>query len=182
LVSSVAAFKDYQQNKAWVWEHQAITRARFIAGDKRIEKAFEQIRSDVLCQARDVQKLKLEVIEMREKMRLAQHLTKNSFDIKHSLGGIIDVEFITQYLVLAYSSQYPQLSANIGNIGLLKLFSSLNLIDHELAEKVTLAYREYRKLQHEFKLQDTSQLKVEAESVALHSQAVLTLWESILAI
>ena len=116
LVSSVAAFRDYQLNKAWVWEHQAITRARFVAGDSNIGKAFDTIRNEVMTQARDMQKLKVEVIAMREKMRAAQVLSEDMFDIKHSVGGIIDVEFIVQYLVLAYAKKYPQLTENIGNI------------------------------------------------------------------
>ena len=179
LVSSVEAFRDYQQHKAWVWEHQAITRARFVAGDTNIGKAFEKIRTDVLVQTPDIEKLKSEVLSMREKMRASHKPQADLFDIKHDAGGIIDVEFLVQYLVLAYAKQYPQLTDNIGNIGLLKLLASLNIIEHKIAEKVILAYREYRSLQHAFKLQGATQLRVEAKSVHANVQAVCALWQQI---
>ncbi|MES2181125.1 MAG: bifunctional [glutamate--ammonia ligase]-adenylyl-L-tyrosine phosphorylase/[glutamate--ammonia-ligase] adenylyltransferase, partial [Pseudomonadota bacterium] len=149
LVSSVHAFKDYQLNKAWVWEHQAITRARFVTGDSDIGKAFEQIRVEVLTQTRDDDKLKAEVLGMREKMRAAQGVsprngiasknTTEMFELKNGVGGIIDVEFLVQFLVLAHAKQYPQLTGNIGNIALLKLLASLNIIEADAAEKVALA-------------------------------------------
>ena len=179
LVSSVTAFRDYQLNKAWVWEHQAITRARFVAGDASIGAAFEKIRIEVLTQTRDVEKLKAEVLSMREKMRAAQIFLPNMFDLKHSIGGIIDVEFMVQYLVLTHAKQHPQLTANIGNIGLLKLLASLNIIDHTVAEKIVLAYRECRSLQHALKLQGVTQLRVELKSISTNVQAVSTLWQQV---
>ena len=179
LVSTIAAFRDYQLNKAWVWEHQALTRARFVAGDSEIGKAFEQIRIKVLTQTRDVEKLKAEVLNMREKMRATQTFVANMFDIKHSVGGIIDVEFMVQYLVLAHAKNYPQLTANIGNIGLLKLLASLHIIDHTIAEKVVLAYRECRQLQHALRLQGATLLLVEAKSISPNVQAVSALWKQI---
>ena len=177
LVSSVAAFREYQLNKAWVWEHQALTRARFLAGDPEIGAAFDAIRIEVLIQARDVQNLKTEVMQMREKMHLSQKtgvqtVVANMFDIKHSTGGIIDVEFLVQYLVLAHAKQYPQLTENIGNIALLKLLASLNIIEHNLAEKVVLAYRDYRRLQHTLKLQGAPHMHVETITVSTHIMAV----------
>ena len=181
LVSSVTAFREYQLNKAWVWEHQALTRARFVAGDASIGKAFEQIRIEVLTQSRDAQKLKTEVINMREKMRAAQTFVAGMVDIKHSLGGIIDVEFLVQYLVLAHAKQYPQLTGNIGNIGLLKLLASLNIIDHDLAEKVVLAYRDYRRMQHALKLQGAPHMRVELALVSEHANAVKALWGKVFA-
>ncbi len=188
LVSTVGAFRDYQLNKAWVWEHQAITRARFVAGDSKIGKAFEQIRIEVLTQARDVEKLKTEVLSMREKMRAAQSATsKNSlsqnnaemFELKNGAGGIIDVEFLVQFLVLAHAKQHPQLTENIGNIALLKLLATLKIIEAEAAEKVALAYREYRKMQHALKLQGVAQTKVEVALVEIHIRAVTVLWKQI---
>ena len=198
LVSTVAAFRDYQLNKAWVWEHQAITRARFIAGDASIGAAFEQIRIEVLMQTRDVEKLKAEVLNMREKMRTAQsssfksasfksisfksNLSKNDtaiFELKNGVGGIIDVEFLVQFLVLAHANQYPQLTANIGNIALLKLLATLNIIQADAAEKVANAYREYRKMQHALKLQGMVQTKVALSSVVAHIHAVNTLWQQV---
>jgi glutamate-ammonia-ligase adenylyltransferase len=181
LVSSIEAFKEYQLQKAWVWEHQAITRARFVAGDNKIGDAFEKIRIEVMTQQRDDEALKLEVQSMREKMRSAQHIEANMFDIKHSVGGIIDVEFLVQYLVLAYAKQYPQLTGNIGNIGLLRLLASLNIIELDLADKVVLAYRDYRHTQHMLKLQGAAHLRVEISTVSENAAAVKALWDKVFA-
>lgn len=181
LVSSVTAFKEYQMQKAWVWEHQAITRARFVAGDKQIGDAFEKIRIEVMTQQRDNDALKLEVQSMREKMRSAQRIEANMFDIKHSIGGIIDVEFLVQYLVLAHAKQYPELTGNIGNIGLLRLLASLNIIAQDLADKVVLAYRDYRHTQHMLKLQGAAHLRVEVSAVSEYAAAVSTLWGRVFA-
>jgi glutamate-ammonia-ligase adenylyltransferase len=181
LVSGVTAFKEYQMKKAWVWEHQAITRGRFVAGDKQIGEAFEMIRFEVMTQQRDLNQLKVEVQSMREKMRSAQHIEADVFDIKHSLGGIIDVEFLVQYLVLAHAKQYPQLTGNIGNIGLLRLLASLNIIDQDLADKIVLAYRDYRHTQHMLKLQGATHLRVELSAVTEHTAAVKELWQKVFA-
>lgn len=180
LVSSVAAFREYQLNKAWVWEHQAITRARFVAGDTAIGQAFDAIRFEVMTQARDAGQLQTEVLAMRERMREGQHLKGDVFDLKQSEGGIIDVEFLVQYLVLRHASEYPQLAANIGNIGLLRLLATLEIIDAELADKVAAAYREYRHMQHRVKLQGASQLGVSQESVREHADAVRFIWQQLL--
>ncbi len=178
LVSSIAAFRDYQLHKAWIWEHQAITRARFVAGDAGIGKAFDAIRLDVMTQTRDAEKLKADVMAMREKMRAAQRFEKDWFDVKHSVGGIIDVEFLAQYLVLAHAKQYPQLTENIGNIGLLKMLGELGIIDKNLAKEVADAYREYRKLIHATKLQAQA-AKVKSVELEKPQTAVLTLWKTV---
>ena len=179
LVSSVAAFREYQLNKAWVWEHPALTRARFGAGDPMIGAAFDAFRTEVLMQAQDSHNLKAEVVQMREKMRAAQTFVAKLFDIKHSTGGIIDVEFLVQYCVLAHAKQYPQLTENIGNIALLKLLASFNIIEHDLAEKVVLAYRDYRRLQHALKLQGAPHMRVETISVSAHIAVVKALWSQV---
>jgi len=179
LVSSVEAFRDYQLNKAWVWEHQALSRARFVAGDASIGKAFDQIRLEVLTQPQDAAKLKDEVLSMRERMRSAQHLQAGVFDIKQSPGGIIDVEFLVQYLVLLHASRYPELTGNIGNIGLLRLMAKLGIIDIELAESVAAAYREFRHIQHRLKLQGASRLHVELSEIAPYAEKVVTLWNQV---
>lgn len=179
LVSSVAAFREYQLNKAWIWEHQALTRARFVAGDAAIGKAFDQIRSEVMTQARDQEKLKSEVLAMREKMRSAKHAKLGKFDLKQGVGGIIDVEFLVQYLVLLHAPTHAQLTENIGNIGLLKQLASIRVIDEDLAGKVTVAYRIFRHMQHMLKLQGASNLEVDADAVAHHAVAVKALWDQV---
>lgn len=180
LVSSISAFRDYQLNKAWVWEHQALSRARFIAGDAHIGKAFEQVRTEVLRQARDIAALKQSVIEMREKMRASHKQQQGLFDIKHDAGGIIDVEFLVQFLVLSHAKEHAELTGNIGNIALLKLLASLHIISSDAAEKVSVAYREYRKIQHALKLQEVTSTKVEKDSVAAHIAAVSALYQQVL--
>jgi [glutamine synthetase] adenylyltransferase / [glutamine synthetase]-adenylyl-L-tyrosine phosphorylase len=181
LVSSIAAFRDYQINKAWVWEHQAITRARFVAGDKQIGQAFEDVKLAVMTQSRNPLTLKTEVLNMREKMHSANKAKLSDsatamFDLKNSRGGIIDVEFLVQYLVLAHAAQYPQLADNIGNIALLKCLADLNVISQDTALQVAEAYRIYRSLQHASSLQGTTSARVELESVEVHAKAVTALW------
>ncbi len=179
LVSHIAAFREYQLHRAWVWEHQAITRARFVAGDSGIGAAFDEIRVEVMTQQRDTAKLKAEVLSMRERMRNAQHLKDDLFDLKHGVGGIIDVEFLVQYLVLRHAPDYPQLAENIGNIGLLNLLAALNMIDADLAGKVAIAYREYRQMQHRLKLQGATQLGAELSAIATNVTAVTALWQQV---
>ncbi|PPC93700.1 MAG: bifunctional [glutamate--ammonia ligase]-adenylyl-L-tyrosine phosphorylase/[glutamate--ammonia-ligase] adenylyltransferase [Methylotenera sp.] len=176
LVSDIAAFKEYQLHKAWLWEHQALTRARFVAGDAKIGEAFEAIRGEVIAQPRDPETLKIEVLSMRQKMRDAQPDAKGESDLKHSLGGIIDVEFLVQYLVLKHAVAHPELIKNIGNIALLKVLGSLEIINSDLAEKAASAYREYRHMQHMLKLQGITNNCVENALVAEHAKNVMTLW------
>ena len=184
LVSSVSAFREYQLKQAWVWEHQALTRARFVAGDASIGQAFEQIRIDVIQQSRDSQTLKTEIIQMREKMRSALKITHDvsvvkMFDLKQSKGGLIDIEFMVQFLVLNYANQYPQLIANIGNIALLKTSGVLGLIDKKLSEQVACAYQHYRQLQHSIRLQGKLQAQLAAALVQPEITRVESLWQAL---
>ncbi len=178
LVSTVDAFRDYQHNKAWTWEHQALTRARFVAGESRIGTEFETVRREVMMQVRDTGNLKKDVLKMREKMREANKAKPGEFDVKHSPGGIIDVEFIVQYLLLNYAGKYPQLTDNIGNIALLKSLATLGVIETQLANAVADAYRQYRRIIHQTKLQGQD-AKVPQTEVAIHQQAVLQLWQHV---
>lgn len=179
LVSSLAAFEKYQLTSAWSWEHQALTRARFCAGDVTIGNRFETIRQTVLQQPRNVEKLIQDVTSMRKKMREAHPNRSAYFDLKHDEGGMIDIEFIVQFLVLCHAAQYPQLTADIGNIGLLKLCGELNLIDHVLAEDIANAYRTYRKLQHQIRLQEEDRMRIEKEKLATEAEKVKQLWHLI---
>jgi [glutamine synthetase] adenylyltransferase / [glutamine synthetase]-adenylyl-L-tyrosine phosphorylase len=148
LVSSVTAFEDYQRHKAWTWEHQALTRARFCAGDPAIGAVFEALRCAILRQRRDLAALRHDILEMRAKM-LAEHRAGGGFDLKQNRGGLIDVEFIVQYLVLAHAHEFSDLAANIGNIALLQRCAELGLIPAVLAQDSADAYRELRRLQHQ---------------------------------
>lgn len=179
LVSSVQAFRTYQQEKAWVWEHQALTRARFCAGKPEIGLVFEQIREDVLCQQRDKETLKTEVANMRQKMHQAHPNHGELFDLKHDRGGIVDVEFIVQYLVLAYASQYRELTRNLGNIALLEMLGRLGLVDAALAHQVAQDYRDYRRRQHAIRLQGDQKARVQLDKVSEKVAAVRSLWQQV---
>lgn len=183
LVSTVAAFERYQQASAWIWEHQALTRARFCAGDAAIGARFEQIREAVLRQDRSAQEqqLKDEVRAMRKRMRDANVNPGALFDLKQDEGGMIDIEFIVQYLVLRHAANYPQLTANRGNIALLKLAGELDLIDAALAAAAADAYRAMRRLQHQVRLQGQEKARVDPQVLGGHPEAVRRLWAACLA-
>ncbi|SEK90881.1 bifunctional [glutamate--ammonia ligase]-adenylyl-L-tyrosine phosphorylase/[glutamate--ammonia-ligase] adenylyltransferase [Nitrosovibrio tenuis] len=193
LVSSIEAFDQYQRNQAWVWEHQALTRARFVAGDRHVGDAFERTRKDVLCQRRDLPRLKQEVLMMRQKMLEAHPNSSGLFDVKHDRGGIIDVEFIVQYLILGHACNYPELTHNIGNIALLKLSAKLGLVHGEIAERALNAYREFRRIQHRLRLSGDSEVtgipptqgklqkfaRIEADYLRSGITAVMQLWDEV---
>ena len=176
LVSSVEAFEDYQRNQAWTWEHQALTRARFCCGDKAVGERFDQIKEIVLCQPRDMDKLRAEVLEMRQKMLDGHPNPSGLFDIKHDRGGLVDVEFAVQYLVLAHACRHPEMTANIGNIALLRLAGELGLISSDLGQAAGDAYRELRRRQHALKLQGLDHARAEHGGMAQEILAVKSLW------
>ena len=179
LVSSLARFRDYQLHRAWVWEHQALTRARFVAGDAAIGAAFEAMRRDILRRPRDLPALRGEVTAMREKMHAAHPNLGGLFDVKHDNGGIVDVEFIVQYLVLGHAHQHAALTGNIGNLALLRLAARLDLIPAAGAEASHQAYRAYRQIQHTLRLQGERYARVAPDSVAPQAAAVQALWQSV---
>ncbi|MCP5247140.1 MAG: bifunctional [glutamate--ammonia ligase]-adenylyl-L-tyrosine phosphorylase/[glutamate--ammonia-ligase] adenylyltransferase [Candidatus Accumulibacter sp.] len=178
LVSPIAAFRDYQLQHAWAWEHQALTRARFCAGDPAVGKQFEAIRIEILRQPRELGKLREEVLSMRQRM-LDEHASRSEedFDIKHDRGGLIDVEFIVQYLILGHAHQHARLCGNLGNIALLGIAADLGLIPSELAEPVRSAYREFRRMQHVLRLNAGRRARVERAAVCRRIEAVEALWQ-----
>jgi [glutamine synthetase] adenylyltransferase / [glutamine synthetase]-adenylyl-L-tyrosine phosphorylase len=174
LVSSIAAFEEYQRHHAWAWEHQALTRARFCAGDESVGLQFERIRTDVLRQPRDVAGLRREVVEMRQKMHDGHPNQSGLFDIKQDTGGMVDIEFMVQFIVLAHSAAHPELTANRGNLALLEIAANLKLIDAALSEEVRKVYRDLRRLQHQMRLNNQTPCRVERD--LLDTTAVSTLW------
>ena len=178
IVVSLAAFRDYQQRSAWTWEHQALTRARHCAGDAAVGERFEAIRREVLTQRRDAARLRDEVLAMRRKM--VDNLSGKSalFDLKHDRGGLVDVEFIVQYLVLAHAWHVPELCGNLGNIALLGLAARHGLIDADAAQAAQQAYRHFRRLQHSQRLNGAPS-RVEAERVAAEAATVRALWQKV---
>jgi glutamate-ammonia-ligase adenylyltransferase len=176
LVTSVEAFREYQERSAWAWEHQALTRARYSAGDARVGAAFEALRTRILERARDAAELAREVIRMRERMHEAHPNRSGLFDVKHDRGGMIDVEFVVQYLVLAHAHRHRDLTGNLGNIALLGLAAGHGLVAPELARECQDAYREFRRLQHGLRLDGAQFARVPAERVAAQVRAVRALW------
>ncbi|MGA7951645.1 MAG: bifunctional glutamine synthetase adenylyltransferase/deadenyltransferase, partial [Thiobacillaceae bacterium] len=181
LVSSLAAFEEYQHKHAWVWEHQALTRARYVAGDAGIGKRFESLRNAILTLPTEQARLKEEVINMRQKMRDGHPNTSGLFDLKHDPGGIVDVEFCVQYLVLAHARAYPRLLANVGNIALLKRCGEAGLLPAELASASADAYRELRKLQHAAKLHGARDARITHAMAGSLPEIVRSLWQYIFA-
>jgi [glutamine synthetase] adenylyltransferase / [glutamine synthetase]-adenylyl-L-tyrosine phosphorylase len=176
VVSSLAAFSRYQREDAWTWEHQALTRARFVAGDGVIGAAFEAERESILRSPREPQKLRDDIVEMRRRMH-AGHPNKTAlFDLKHDAGGMVDVEFAVQFLVLLHSAAHPALTRNVGNIALLALAADLALVPAALAASVADAYREYRRLQHQVRLQGASVARVTRAAHAARRAAIGELW------
>jgi glutamate-ammonia-ligase adenylyltransferase len=179
VATSLEAFRKYQLESAWVWEHQALTRARFVAGDPAIGAAFDTIRCEILCQRRDRTKLREEVLAMRKKMR--DNLASRDdavFDLKQDFGGLVDVEFIVQYLILAHACEHHRLTGNLGNIALLRIAAECGLIPADLAETVRDAYREYRRLQHLRRLNNLDS-RVDAAPHAGRIAAVRALWKHV---
>jgi [glutamine synthetase] adenylyltransferase / [glutamine synthetase]-adenylyl-L-tyrosine phosphorylase len=179
LVSSVEAFRRYQEENAWVWEHQALTRARYCAGEQAVGDGFERIRQDVLRKARDVAELARSIVEMREKLHAAHPNKSGLFDVKHDRGGMIDIEFSVQYLVLGFSSRFASLTGNLGNIALLKMAAGHGLIPDALAERCRDAYREFRRLQHALRLNGAQYARVPAAQVESQAAAVRELWAAV---
>src|SRR5258706_3551381 len=179
LVSSLSAFEEYQERAAWAWEHQALTRARYCAGEASVGAQFERIRTRILERERDPAALARDVLAMREKLHAAHPNKSGLFDLKHDRGGMIDIEFSVQYLVLAHAHRHPQLTQNLGNIALLKMAAELRHIDPQLAEQCREAYREFRRLQHALRLNGARYARVPPEQVAAKSAAVRRLWTAV---
>jgi glutamate-ammonia-ligase adenylyltransferase len=179
LVSSIAAFERYQDENAWVWEHQALTRARYCAGDRKVGDAFEAIRERILKRKRDLAELAAAIVEMRKKLHAAHPNTSGLFDVKHDPGGMIDVEFAVQFLVLAYAHRCADLTKNLGNIALLRMAAEHGLIAPELAERCRNAYREFRRVQHSLRLNGAKYARIPHAQVASETDAVKELWRAV---
>ncbi|MEY3219042.1 MAG: hypothetical protein RIT27_399 [Pseudomonadota bacterium] len=154
LVSSLEAFQDYQTNQAWTWEHQALIRARAVAGDEKCIARFNQIRKAILTQPFDLEKLRKEVQEMRHKMRDNLDKThETQFDLKQGAGGIADIEFIVQYNVLRWASAFPAILNETSMLHLLRELNKYQLLPPNSCEELGGAYKTYRMKQHHLALQ-----------------------------
>jgi len=177
LVSPIAGFADYQKNEAWTWEHQALVRARCVAGDKRLAEQFSNIRQQVLSNPREESELVKQVSEMRQKMR--QQLDKSTeglFDLKQGIGGITDIEFMVQYAVLAWSSSLPDLMVYTDNIRILDALVATGKLSQQEGTMLADAYRYYRSEANHCVLQEQPAVLPEAK-VADFKQQVKTIWQ-----
>ncbi len=179
LVSSLGAFRRYQEEKAWTWEHQALVRARVVAGDPRLAAAFDAERHAVLARPRDAGQLRREVVEMRDKMRA--HLSseapgkkQSGFDLKHDRGGIVDIEFMVQYAVLAWAHESPELTRYPDNVRILEGLANLGLLPADAAAGLRDAYLQYRARGHRLALSHRDARVNDDEFLA--ERALVTHW------
>ena len=182
LVTSLEAFADYQtqrgSNTAWTWEHQAMTRARSCSGETSLREKLEAVREEVINAPRDHSALKEEIIAMRNKLSAARPVKPEVFDVKHSAGGMVDVEFAVQYLVLAFASQQPSLLANVGNIQLLELSEQAGLLPTGVGVAAANAYRALRKVQHQARLDELA-TQIPLTEAREWREDVLALWRAV---
>ncbi len=179
LVTSFEAYANYQQrrgsNTAWTWEHQAMTRARFVMGSEALRERFDGVREAVITSARDPLALRDEIVTMRERVRSAHPTPAGRFDVKHSPGGMVDAEFAVQYLVLSQSAAHPELRGNLGNIALLQRAEQVGLLPAGVGHAAADAYRELRRVQHVARL-DEAPTQVTPPALQPERDAVLALW------
>jgi len=206
LVTSFDAYERYQlqrgTNTAWTWEHQAMTRSRFVPGiaeqvvttlcasgdlldempaaaSTSLRQRFDAVREAVITAKRDHTALADEIRAMRQKIRSARPVRGDLFDVKHSAGGMVDVEFAVQYLVLAHSREHPELRPNLGNTKLLRIAEAVGLLPPGMGEAAALAYRELRILQHRARL-DEAPTQIDKTLVLEPAAAVRALWLQVL--
>ncbi|EWH10828.1 bifunctional glutamine-synthetase adenylyltransferase/deadenyltransferase [Catenovulum agarivorans DS-2] len=179
LVATLKGFENYQQQDAWTWEHQALVRARCVYGDKDLVEQLEQVRVQILSQPRDISALNKDVTDMRLKM--FKHLAKGNqqeFDVKQDRGGIADIEFITQYLVLANAHKYPELCKYSDNIRILTTAAEVGVIEPQQAEQLIDAYKLFRNESHKLALAQTKVIsRLDPFKHAIES--VKAIWQSI---
>lgn len=191
LVSSLGAFSRYQENEAWTWEHQALVRARVLVGSHEVGAAFEKVRASVLGRKRDLPALRLEVSEMRAKMRdnlgsksTAAGTAANAFeatapfDLKQDAGGIVDIEFMVQYAALAWSREHPELLRYTDNIRILEGLEQAGLIPDTNAHLLREAYKAYRAAAHRQALQKEAGV-IGGDQFHAQRREVLRIWSEL---
>lgn len=182
LVSTLKAFGEYQQREAWTWEHQALVRARVVAGCPRVKERFEQTRAEILGADRELEKLRTDVVEMREKMR--QHLgsgvkEEDAFHLKQDRGGIVDIEFLVQFHVLAYATRHPDLLEFTDNIRILDAIERNALLSAEEADFLRETYKTYRAMGHRLALQEQSSTIADDQFAQLRTR-VGEIWDRVM--
>jgi glutamate-ammonia-ligase adenylyltransferase len=201
LVSSIQAYEAYLLNEAWTWEHQALVRARALAGHSKLVRQFEQVRKSVLCLPRDLPALREDVSSMRGKMieHLAPSKTKGKpafkpgtesfagagqnkvaesgkFHLKHSEGGIVDIEFMVQYAVLAWANKQPELTRYTDNIRILSILRESGQISELVEQSLREAYITYRSHTHRLALQRQSS-EIDGQAFLSERKQVMDAWQ-----
>jgi glutamate-ammonia-ligase adenylyltransferase len=183
LVTRFEAYADYQQqrgsNTAWTWEHQAMTRARFVMGWPSLAPRFDAVRHAVISAPRDAVSLKAEIVAMRERVRQGHPVKPDHFDVKHSPGGMVDAEFAVQYLVLMHTAAHSELADNVGNIALLIRAEVAGLLPMGMGQAAANAYREMRRLQHRARLNEEP-TQVDPASLTAEREALLAVWRHVM--
>jgi glutamate-ammonia-ligase adenylyltransferase len=176
LVQHVDAFHDYQLNHAWTWEHQALIKARPVSGDPLIAARFEAIRAEVLSRPRPRARLRAEVAEMRRRMRAEKHRpAEGLFDLKQDPGGIVDIEFLVQYLVLRLAHRYPELVRWTDNVRLIQTLIGSEVLSEVTAHVLKHAYLIYRAAAHQLSLQERP-AQVPAEKFERLQRQIRRIW------
>ena len=200
LITTFDAYANYQQrrgsNTAWTWEHQAMTRARFVLGEedmippgatadaevvaRSLRQRFDAVREAVITATRDAAALRAEIMAMRDKVRDAHPVKAERFDVKHSPGGMVDAEFAVQFLVLSQAGVHRELIPNLGNIALLVRAEQAGLLPAGVGRAAADAYRELRRVQHRARLnEEPTQLPPEA--LQPQRDAIRALWSAVFA-
>jgi glutamate-ammonia-ligase adenylyltransferase len=164
LVTSTDAFERYQEDNAWTWEHQALLRARAVAGSKAVAKEFERIRRDTLIERVKRESLRDDVISMRQRMRKElDRSNAEQFDLKNGAGGIGDIEFLIQYLVLSQAKAHPDVIVYSDNIRQIDALTEAGCLEPVAGNRLQDCYRSYRLRQHHLALDDQSPLAAGTE-------------------
>lgn len=189
LVSSLTAFEKYQQQEAWTWEHQALVRARVVAGDEKLAEVFESVRQTILRKPRDLEKLRKDVVDMRQKMRDQLGSTNQSrqkgialFNVKQDTGGIVDIEFMVQYAALAWAHQWPEIIRYTDNIRILESLETAGLLDAESVAQLIAAYKAYRSTGHRLALQRQDAVLEGDDQFSTERQQVNAIWQRLMAV
>lgn len=178
MVSSVRAFADYQQQQAWTWEHQALVRSRMVDGPALLRERFEAIRARILCRRRDPLALGREVVDMRRRMSEANsRSSEQQFDLKLGEGGLVDIEFLAQYHVLARAADCPQVLAPRGTIEILGALAEAGIMEAGEAAMLQSACREYLALELELRLEERPAL-IDADASLNTRKDVIDAWRA----
>jgi glutamate-ammonia-ligase adenylyltransferase len=180
LVVHVNTFAQYQREDAWTWEHQALVRTRVVFGHSALTEKFNAIRHEILCQQRASEKLAKDVVEMRNKMRA--HLDKSSqdgVDIKQGIGGLVDIEFLAQYLVLLHSNQHPEVAKYSDNVRIFRGLAKAGIVSEVQKEQLISSYCQLRDKGHRATLQN-EQLFIEEHSFKTYTHDITEIWQSFL--